>query len=53
MDFFYPIGNDPENEPLLELLPAGYKFAAKIFYPFIKMPKLWNSNNMVVFYKEI
>ena len=42
MEFFYPIGEDPENDPLLNELPKGYKFAAKIFYPFVKMPNDWN-----------
>ena len=41
MEFFYPIGEDPENDPLLNELPKGYKFAAKIFYPFVKMPNDW------------
>lgn len=38
MEFFYPIGKNAENQPVLELLPDGYKFAANIFYPFVKMP---------------
>ncbi|WP_430786735.1 DUF2711 family protein [Virgibacillus flavescens] len=38
MEFFYPIGEeDPEQVPLLSLIPSEYKFAADIFYPFIKM----------------
>ena len=41
MEFFYPIGEDPENDPLLNELPKGYKFAAKIFYPFVKMLNDW------------
>ncbi|WP_407272454.1 DUF2711 family protein [Radiobacillus sp. PE A8.2] len=51
MEYFYPIGNDPENEPLLELLPNGYMFASKIFYPFIMMPKLWHSSNSEIPHK--
>ncbi|MFS0861958.1 DUF2711 family protein [Fredinandcohnia sp. 179-A 10B2 NHS] len=45
MEFFYPIGRDPENDSLLEQLPKGYKFAAKIFNPFIKMSNGWKSDN--------
>ena len=45
MEFFYPIGEDPENAPLLSELPKGYKFAAKIFYPFVKMPNDWKSED--------
>lgn len=45
MEFFYPIGEDPENDLLLNELPKGYKFAAKIFYPFVEMPNDWNFEN--------
>ncbi|MGD6968348.1 DUF2711 family protein [Rossellomorea vietnamensis] len=44
MEFFYPLGDHPEKDPLLSNLPTGYKFAANIFFPFIKMPADWKSD---------
>lgn len=43
LNLFYPIGKDPEKDPVIELLPEGYKSAAVIFSPFFKMPDGWNS----------
>ncbi|MEW8970014.1 MAG: DUF2711 family protein [Mesobacillus sp.] len=43
LKFFYPIGKDPEKDPVIHLLPDGYKSAAVIFSPFFKMPDGWNS----------
>ena len=45
MEFFYPIGEDPENDPLLTELPKEYNFAAKIFYPFVEMPTDWKTED--------
>ncbi|KMY44333.1 hypothetical protein AC622_08790 [Bacillus sp. FJAT-27916] len=45
MEFFYPIGENPENDPFLNGLPNGYKFAACIFYPFVKMQNDWKSED--------
>ncbi|MBS8264603.1 DUF2711 family protein [Mesobacillus boroniphilus] len=43
IEFFYPIGKEPDNEPLMDLLPEGYRSAAVIFYPFFKMESGWNA----------
>ncbi|WP_421385307.1 DUF2711 family protein [Bacillus salacetis] len=43
-EFFYPLGDDMERESLMGNLPEGYTFAAKIFFPFIKMPDDWESD---------
>ena len=41
MNYFYPLAEnkDPETDPLMDQLPEGYTFAAKIFYPYVRMPK--------------
>ncbi|WP_113927039.1 DUF2711 family protein [Bacillus sp. P14.5] len=44
MEFFYPRIKSPEIDPLLSKLPKGYTFAAKIFFPFIKIPDDWESD---------
>ncbi|GAM15308.1 DUF2711 family protein [Mesobacillus selenatarsenatis] len=41
--FFYPIGKEPDKDPIIELLPEGYRTAAVVFYPFFKMEPGWNS----------
>lgn len=41
--FFYPIGKEPEKDPVMDLLPEGFKTAAIIFYPFFKMQSGWGS----------
>ncbi|WP_226676933.1 DUF2711 family protein [Mesobacillus jeotgali] len=43
IEFFYPIGKEPEKDPVIELLPKEYCSASIIFYPFIKMPDSWVS----------
>ncbi|RIW30407.1 DUF2711 family protein [Bacillus salacetis] len=43
MKFFYPLGDDSEKDPLLNELPDQYKFAASLFFPFVKMPDGWKS----------
>ncbi|MBT2685860.1 DUF2711 family protein [Bacillus sp. ISL-37] len=43
LNFFYPIGKEPEKDPVIDLLPDGYKSAAVIFSPFFKMPDGWDS----------
>lgn len=41
--FFYPIGKEPDKDPVVDLLPEGYKSAAIIFSPFFKMGYGWNA----------
>lgn len=43
LKLFYPIGKEPEKDPVIDLLPDGYKSAAVIFSPFFKMPDGRNS----------
>lgn len=52
MKFFYPIGEDIDNQPVLELLPEGYTFAANIFYPFVKMPKRLEPENNEILHQQ-
>ncbi|MCA0969313.1 DUF2711 domain-containing protein [Halobacillus litoralis] len=45
MKFYYPIDEgDPENDALHDLLPEPFTFAAKIFFPFFRMPEGFKSN---------
>ncbi|TGB04958.1 DUF2711 family protein [Halobacillus salinus] len=41
MNYFFPLGNDTEREPLMENLPDTYNYAALIFFPFVRMPNGW------------
>jgi hypothetical protein len=43
IEFFYPVGKEPEKDPFVELLSDEYCSASIIFYPFIKMPDGWVS----------
>ncbi|UFT98177.1 DUF2711 domain-containing protein [Radiobacillus kanasensis] len=50
MKFFYPLKEDPENDPILEQLPRGYNDAAIIFYPFVQMPNEWSQRRKIYYY---
>jgi hypothetical protein len=41
--YFFPDLDKTNEYPLLNLLPDGYRSAAALFYPFIKMPAGWKS----------
>ncbi|MGM7701828.1 DUF2711 family protein [Pseudalkalibacillus sp. Hm43] len=43
MDYFYPLNGDLEKDPLLDQTPEKFRFAAIIFYPFVKMPIKWKA----------
>lgn len=42
LNFFYPKGKYPEKDPVVDLLPEGYRSAAIIFPPFFQMPVGWD-----------
>ncbi|MFD1019727.1 DUF2711 family protein [Thalassobacillus hwangdonensis] len=42
--FKYPLGEDPEKDSVLAQLPEGYTSIAKVFYPFIRMPRGWKNS---------
>ncbi len=46
--FFAPLIGDEEKDSLLATLPKGYTSAAKIFYPFVKMPKDWKPRKSAI-----
>jgi hypothetical protein len=43
LNFFYPIGKEPEKDSVIDLLPEGYRTAAVLFSPFFKMPDGWDA----------
>ncbi|UOQ45764.1 DUF2711 domain-containing protein [Halobacillus salinarum] len=48
MKYFYPLGKNPEKDPVVEHLPKGFQSAAKIFYPFIRMPSGWQAEQSAI-----